>query len=48
MFLPGGRILTTAANELLASQANVGEVLGPDTQRVGSLYSHSLYAPRHS
>ena len=37
--------MTTAANELLASQANVGEVLGPDTQRVSSLYSHSIYAP---
>jgi peptide/nickel transport system substrate-binding protein len=37
--------MTTAANELLAGQANLGEVIGPDTQRVSSLYSHSIYAP---
>ncbi|MGH3209656.1 MAG: ABC transporter substrate-binding protein [Trebonia sp.] len=37
--------MTTAANELLAGQANLGEVLGPDAQRVSSLYSHSIYAP---
>src|SRR6202451_2020134 len=29
--------MPTAANELLAGQANLGEILGPDTQRVSSL-----------
>lgn len=36
---------TTAANELLAGQANISEVLGADTQRVASLYNQSVYAP---
>ena len=37
--------MTTAANELLAGQANLGEILGSDATRVSSLYSKSLYAP---
>jgi peptide/nickel transport system substrate-binding protein len=37
--------MTTAANELLAGQANLGEILGSDVQRVSSLYSHSVYTP---
>ncbi|MGH3168881.1 MAG: ABC transporter substrate-binding protein [Trebonia sp.] len=37
--------MTTAANELLAGQANIGEVVGPDTQRLTSLYSQAVYAP---
>ena len=37
--------MTTAANELLAGQANIGEVVGSDTQRLTSLYSQSIYAP---
>jgi peptide/nickel transport system substrate-binding protein len=37
--------MTTAANELLAGQANIGEVVGPDTQRLTSLYAQSIYAP---
>ena len=37
--------MTTAANELLAGQANIGEVIGSDTSRVSSLYSKSLSVP---
>jgi peptide/nickel transport system substrate-binding protein len=37
--------MTTAANELLAGQANIGEVVGPDTQRLTSLYAQSIYTP---
>jgi peptide/nickel transport system substrate-binding protein len=37
--------MTTAANELLAGQANIGEVVGPDTQRLSALYAQSVYAP---
>ncbi len=37
--------MTTAANELLAGQANIGEVVGSDTQRLGSLYAQSINAP---
>jgi len=37
--------MTTAANELLAGQANISEVVGPDTQRLASLYAQSVYAP---
>jgi peptide/nickel transport system substrate-binding protein len=37
--------MTTAANELLAGQANLGEIIGPDAQRVSSLYSHSISTP---
>jgi peptide/nickel transport system substrate-binding protein len=37
--------MTTSANELLAGQANIGEVIGPDTSRLSSLYSRSIYAP---
>jgi peptide/nickel transport system substrate-binding protein len=37
--------MTTAANELLAGQANISEVVGPDTQRLASLYARSVYAP---
>jgi peptide/nickel transport system substrate-binding protein len=37
--------MTTAANELLAGQANIGAVVGSDTQRLTSLYSQSVYAP---
>ena len=37
--------MTTAANELLAGQANLGEVIGSDASRVSSLYSQSIYAP---
>jgi peptide/nickel transport system substrate-binding protein len=37
--------MTTSANELLAGQANIGEVIGPDTQRLTSLYARSIYAP---
>jgi peptide/nickel transport system substrate-binding protein len=37
--------MTTAANELLAGQANIGEVVGQDTQRLTSLYTQSIYAP---
>jgi peptide/nickel transport system substrate-binding protein len=37
--------MTTAANELLDGQANLGQILGPDTQRLTSLYSQSIYAP---
>jgi peptide/nickel transport system substrate-binding protein len=36
---------TTAANELLAGQANLGEVLGSDTSRLTSLYSKGIDAP---
>jgi peptide/nickel transport system substrate-binding protein len=36
---------STAANELLAGQANIGEVVGPDTQRLTGLYAQSVYAP---
>jgi peptide/nickel transport system substrate-binding protein len=36
---------STAANELLAGQANVGQVLGSDASRVSSLYSRSVEAP---
>ena len=36
---------TTAANELLAGQANIGLVVGPDTQRMTGLYAQSVYAP---
>ena len=37
--------MTTAANELLAGQANIGLVVGSDTQRLTGLYSQSVYAP---
>jgi peptide/nickel transport system substrate-binding protein len=37
--------MTTAANELLAGQATIGQVVGSDTQRLSSLYSQSVYAP---
>jgi peptide/nickel transport system substrate-binding protein len=37
--------MTTSANELLAGQANLGEVTGPDTSRLSGLYSRSIYAP---
>jgi peptide/nickel transport system substrate-binding protein len=37
--------MTTAANELLAGQANIGEVIGSDTTRLTSLYSQSVDAP---
>jgi peptide/nickel transport system substrate-binding protein len=37
--------MTTAANELLAGQANISEVVGPDTQRLTSLYTQSVDAP---
>jgi len=37
--------MTTAANELLAGQANIGEVVGSDTQRLSRLYQQSIYAP---
>jgi peptide/nickel transport system substrate-binding protein len=37
--------MTTAANELLAGQANIGEVVGPDTQRMTGVYSQAVYAP---
>jgi peptide/nickel transport system substrate-binding protein len=37
--------MTTAANELLAGQANIGEVVGSDTQRLASLYKQSINAP---
>jgi peptide/nickel transport system substrate-binding protein len=37
--------MTTSANELLAGQANIGEVIGPDTSRLSSLYSQSISAP---
>jgi peptide/nickel transport system substrate-binding protein len=36
---------STAANELLSGEANVGQVLGSDASRVGSLYSRSVAAP---
>ena len=36
--------MTTAANELLAGQANIGLVVGPDTQRMTGLFSQSVYA----
>lgn len=36
---------TTTANELLAGQANLGEVIGSDTSRVSSLYSKSIDTP---
>jgi peptide/nickel transport system substrate-binding protein len=37
--------MTTAANELLAGQANIGEVIGSDTQRLGGLYAQSINSP---
>jgi peptide/nickel transport system substrate-binding protein len=37
--------MTTAANELLAGQANIGEVIGSDTQRLSGLYAQSVDAP---
>jgi len=37
--------MSTAANELLAGQANIGEIVGPDTQRLTGLYAQSVYAP---
>ena len=37
--------MTTAANELLAGEVNISQVVGPDTQRLTSLYSQSVYAP---
>jgi peptide/nickel transport system substrate-binding protein len=37
--------MTTSANELLAGQANIGEVVGSDTQRLTSLYAQSINAP---
>jgi peptide/nickel transport system substrate-binding protein len=37
--------MTTAANELLAGQANIGTVVGSDTQRLTSLYSQSVDTP---
>jgi peptide/nickel transport system substrate-binding protein len=37
--------MTTAANELLAGEATIGQVVGSDTQRLTSLYSQSVYAP---
>jgi peptide/nickel transport system substrate-binding protein len=37
--------MTTTANELLAGQANIGEVVGPDTQRMTGVYSQAVYAP---
>lgn len=37
--------MTTAANELLAGQANLGQVIGSDASRVNGLYSHSIDAP---
>jgi peptide/nickel transport system substrate-binding protein len=36
---------TTAANELLAGQATIGQVVGSDTQRLTGLYAQSVYAP---
>ncbi len=37
--------MTTAANELLAGQVNIAQVVGSDTQRLTNLYSQSVYAP---
>jgi peptide/nickel transport system substrate-binding protein len=37
--------MTTGANELLAGQANIAQIIGPDAQRVSGLYSHSVSAP---
>ena len=37
--------MTTAANELLAGEANIGTVIGSDTQRLTGLYSQAVYAP---
>jgi peptide/nickel transport system substrate-binding protein len=37
--------MTTAANELLAGEANISEVVGPDIQRLTSLYAQSIVAP---
>ena len=37
--------MTTGANLLLSGGANIGEVVGPDTQRLASLYSQSVDAP---
>ena len=37
--------MTTGANLLLSGGANIGEVVGPDTQRLSSLYSQSVDAP---
>ncbi|HEX4290207.1 MAG TPA: ABC transporter substrate-binding protein [Trebonia sp.] len=37
--------MTTAANELLAGQANIGEVIGTDTKRMTGLYSQSINDP---
>jgi peptide/nickel transport system substrate-binding protein len=37
--------MTTSANLLLSGGANIGEVVGADTQRLTSLYSQSVDAP---
>jgi peptide/nickel transport system substrate-binding protein len=37
--------MTTSANLLLSGQANLAQVIGPDTQRLSSLYSQSISAP---
>jgi peptide/nickel transport system substrate-binding protein len=37
--------MTTGANLLLSGGANIGEVVGPDTQRLTSLYSQSVNSP---
>ena len=37
--------MTTGANLLLSGGANIGEVVGPDTQRLSGLYSQSVDAP---
>jgi peptide/nickel transport system substrate-binding protein len=37
--------MTTAANELLAGQANIGQVVGSDAQRLTSLFKQSINAP---
>jgi peptide/nickel transport system substrate-binding protein len=37
--------MTTGANLLLSGGANIGEVVGSDTQRLTSLYSQSVSAP---
>jgi len=37
--------MTTGANELLAGQANIGEIIGSDASRLASLYSKVIYAP---
>jgi peptide/nickel transport system substrate-binding protein len=37
--------MTTGANELLAGQANIGEIIGSDASRLSSLYSKAYYTP---